>query len=66
MLFYILLLHDTDIVALNKRKKHAQQLETEIVQKKKKIEDLKVALYELEDINSLEKSMRCFIDYVMR
>ena len=58
MLFYILLLHDTDLVALNKRKKHAQQLEIEIVQKKKQIEDLKVALNELEDINSLEKFAR--------
>ena len=58
MLFYILLLHDTDLVALNKRKKHVQQLEIEIVQKKKQIVDLKIALNELEDITSLEKFAR--------
>ena len=58
MLFYILLLHDTDLVSLNKRKKHVQQLEIEIVQKKKQIVDLKIALDELEDINSLEKFAR--------
>lgn len=58
MLFYILLLHDTDVVALNKRKKHVQQLEIEIAQKKNQIEDLKIALSELENINSLEKFAR--------
>lgn len=58
MLFYILLLHDTDLVSLNKRKHHVQQLEIEISQKKKQIEDLKISLNELEDINSLEKFAR--------
>jgi len=58
MLFYILLLHDTDIVALNKRKKHVSQLEIEITHRKNQIEDLKVSLNELEDKTSLEKFAR--------
>lgn len=58
MLFYILLLHDTDIVSLNKRKNHVSQLEIEIAHKKDEIKDLKVALDELEDLNSLEKFAR--------
>lgn len=58
MLFYILLLHDTDIVALNKRKKHVSQLEIEIAHRKNQIEDLKISLNELEDKTSLEKFAR--------
>ena len=57
-MFYILLLHDTDVASLNKRQQHVKQLETEIIQKKRKIEDLKIALNELEDINTLEKFAR--------
>ena len=57
-LFYILLLHDTDVASLNKRKQRVNQLEIEIVQKKKQIEDLKISLNELENINSLEKFAR--------
>ena len=58
LVFYILLLHDTDVASLNKRQQHVKQLETEIIQKKRKIEDLKIALNELEDINTLEKFAR--------
>ncbi len=57
-LFYILLLHDTDVASLNKRKQRVKQLEIEIVQKKKQIEDLKISLNELENITSLEKFAR--------
>jgi cell division protein FtsB len=58
LVFYILLLHDTDIASLNNRKQHVQQLKIEITQKKKQIEDLKISLNELENINSLEKFAR--------
>lgn len=57
-MFYILLLHDTDIASLNKRKEHVKHLETEIIQKQNQIQDLKIALSELEDITSLEKFAR--------
>ena len=52
------MLHDTDVASLNKRKQRVNQLEIEIVQKKKQIEDLKISLNELENINSLEKFAR--------
>ena len=58
MLFYILLLHNTDLASLNKRKRRVRHLKLEIVQKKKKIEALKFALAELEDNNSLQKFAR--------
>lgn len=58
LVFYILLLHETDVAALNKRKQRVKQLSTEIIQKQKEIKDLKVALSELEDSKSLEKFAR--------
>ena len=58
LVFYILLLHNTDVVSLNKRKQRVKQLTTEISQKKKEIADLKVALSELENTKSLEKFAR--------
>jgi len=58
LVFYILLLHETDVAALNKRKQRVKQLSTEIIQKQKEIKDLKVALSELENSKSLEKFAR--------
>ena len=58
LLFYILLLHDTDIVSLSKRKGRVRQLKMEIVQKKKQIEELKLNLGDLENSKSLEKFAR--------
>ena len=54
MLVYILLLHDTDIVSLNKRKEKVVQLEKEIRLRKTQIIELKTNLNELEDLKSLE------------
>jgi len=58
MIIYILLLHDTDIVSLNKRKEKVAQLEKEINHKKHQIIELKSALNELEDVKSLETFAR--------
>lgn len=54
-LMYILLLHDTDLATLNARKKRVNLLEQEIVRKKIEINDLKISLNELSNIESLEK-----------
>ncbi|HIP36736.1 MAG TPA: septum formation initiator family protein [Crocinitomix sp.] len=58
LVFYILLLHETDVAALSKRKQRVKQLTSEIQLKKKEIENLKTALNELENISSLEKFAR--------
>jgi cell division protein FtsB len=58
LVFYILLLHETDMASLNKRKQRVKQLSSEIVQKKKEIKELKVSLSELENTKSLEKFAR--------
>ena len=58
VLFYILLLHNTDLASLNKRKDRVQGLKMEISQKKSKIESLKIALSEIENVKSLEKFAR--------
>lgn len=56
--FYILFLHNTDVISLSKRKERIQLLENEINRKKIQIEDLKVDLTELQNTNSLEKFAR--------
>ena len=58
LLFYILLLHDTDVFSLQKRKEKVANLEKEIVHRKAEIENLKEDLRALEDIKSLEKFAR--------
>ena len=58
LLVYILLLHDTDVISLNKRKEKVNQLEKEIKYRKIQIEDLKSSLGELENKESLEKFAR--------
>ncbi|MFK8045497.1 MAG: septum formation initiator family protein [Crocinitomicaceae bacterium] len=55
---YILLLHDTDVFSLQKRKDKVANLEIEIVRRAKDIEDLKEDLKALEDLESLEKFAR--------
>lgn len=58
MLLYILILHETDIVTLIKRKERITILEDEIERKKEGIETLKISIQELADIRSLEKYAR--------
>ena len=58
VLFYILLLHNTDLASLNKRKERVEGLKLEMNQKRKKIQDLKISLYEIENVKSLEKFAR--------
>ncbi len=58
MLFYILFLHNTDIVALKKRKDRVKQLQSEILLKRNEIIELKKALNELENQTTLEKFAR--------
>jgi len=58
LVFYVLLLHNTDLMSLTARKSRVKHLKVEIIQKKKKIEDLKIALSELENTTSLEKFAR--------
>jgi len=58
VLFYILLLHNTDLASLNKRKERVEGLKLEMNQKRKKIKELKISLHEIENVNSLEKFAR--------
>ncbi|MFD1552279.1 septum formation initiator family protein [Putridiphycobacter roseus] len=58
LLIYILLLHDTDVFSLQKRKEKVENLQQEITHRKIQIQDLKADLLELENINSLEKFAR--------
>lgn len=58
VLTYILILHDTDILTLIKRKEKVANLEVEIERKKKGIEELRVKLEDLKDLRSLEKYAR--------
>jgi len=58
LLLYIVLLHDTDVFSLQKRKEKVANLEKEIVHRKLEIEDLKEDLQALENIESLEKFAR--------
>lgn len=58
VVIYILILHDTDIVTLIKRKERVTNLEIEIERKKQGIADLKYSIEQLEDIRLLEKYAR--------
>ena len=58
LVLYILLLHDTDVFSLQKRKDKVANLEKEIVHRLLEIEDLKEDLKALEDQESLEKFAR--------
>ena len=58
VVFYILILHDTDIVTLIKRKEKVAALESEIQRKRSEIIELKHAISELENLRSLEKYAR--------
>ena len=58
LLIYILLLHDTDVFSLRKRKEKVENLQQELVHRRIQIEALKADLLELENIHSLEKFAR--------
>lgn len=58
VLLYILILHDTDIYTVIKRKNKVANLEAEIDRKKLEIETLKLNIASLEDVRSLEKYAR--------
>ena len=57
-LIYMLLLHETDIFSLQNKKAKVNKLEAEISLRKVQIEDLKIALNELNDPRTLEKYAR--------
>jgi cell division protein DivIC len=58
LVLYILLLHDTDVFSLQKRKEKVANLEQEIIHRQIEIEKLKEDMKALEDIESLEKFAR--------
>ena len=58
LVVYIILLHDTDVFSLQKRKNKVAKLEQEIVHRHLEIIDLKEDLKALEDRESLEKFAR--------
>lgn len=58
VVLYILILHETDIFALQNRKQRVHELEAEIELKEKEIEELKLAISDLEDPRMLEKYAR--------
>ena len=58
VLSYILILHDTDILTLIKRKEKVAKLEMEIERKKQSIEEMRTKLDDLDDVRSLEKYAR--------
>ncbi|MEO9533287.1 MAG: septum formation initiator family protein [Crocinitomicaceae bacterium] len=58
VLLYIIILHDTDIFALRNRMNNSDELRVEIEQRKKDIEELKIALSDLDDPRALEKFAR--------
>lgn len=58
VLLYVLILHDTDAYGLHQRNQRVKELRVEIEQKKQEIEELKLALNDLDDPRSLEKYAR--------
>lgn len=58
VVFYILILHETDVATLIRRNQRVAELEKEIERKKVGVENLKISLGELEDLRSLEKFAR--------
>ncbi len=58
LFLYILLLHDTDVFSLQKRKEKVANLQKEIAHRKLEIEDLKEDLQALDNLESLEKFAR--------
>ena len=55
---YMLILHETDIFALQNKKSKVTELEQQIEIRKYEIEEMKVAINELDDPRSLEKYAR--------
>lgn len=58
VVLYILILHETDIFTLVKRNERVTELEKEIERKEDGVEELKIAIGELEDLRTLEKYAR--------
>lgn len=58
VVIYILLLHDTDIFSIQKKRERVNELEVQIEEKKEDINELKVALNDLNDPRTLEKYAR--------
>lgn len=58
VVIYILLLHDTDIFAIQNKQAKVSELELKIEKKKEEIEELKIALNDLNDPRTLEKYAR--------
>ena len=58
VVFYILILHESDVFTLMKRNERVEALELEIERKKEGIEELKNSIDQLQDIRSLEKYAR--------
>lgn len=58
VVLYMLLLHESDIFALQSKKTKVSALQAQIEYKKSEIEHLKIALNELDDPRSLEKYAR--------
>lgn len=56
--FYILVLHTTDIYTLIQRKNRVADLQAEIERRKKEIEQMKINIAGLQDLRSLEKYAR--------
>jgi cell division protein DivIC len=58
VLFYILILHETDIFSLQNKKARVQDLYQQIELKKVDISELKLAINDLDNPRSLEKYAR--------
>lgn len=58
MLVYILILHETDVYALYQQKQKVRELRAEIITRQAEIDDLKLALNDLDNPRSLEKYAR--------
>jgi cell division protein DivIC len=58
VVLYILILHDTDIFSLKSKMDESAETESSIEFKQREIEDLKIALEDLDDPRELERYAR--------
>jgi cell division protein DivIC len=58
VVLYIVILHDTDVYALISKNQKVSELKEQIEQKQGDIDDLRIALNDLDDPRSLEKYAR--------
>ena len=66
LVFYILILHETDVVTLINRKDRVQDLELEIERKKEEIQELKVPLKFCARKSSFKKSGLLLFNFFIR